>query len=228
MHQPLNFKLTALALGLTVLATPAVQAEGFYIGLGVGQSKADMMSAGELESEIVTTLVDDGFGPATASARIDDTGTGWKLYGGWQLHKNFGVELGYADLGKAGAQVSGTFDGGEGGATYAANASSEATSWSLTALGNLPLTDKFSVFAKLGFHRWDVDVNVAATASAAGPVTTLAETFSDTGTDLTYGLGAKYNITKEWAVRAEWERFKIKGDIDTDVDLASISMQFGF
>ncbi|MFO7542455.1 MAG: outer membrane beta-barrel protein [Thiobacillus sp.] len=229
MHQPLNSKLTALALGLTILTIPTAQAEGFYVGLGIGQSKADVMSAGAFESDLVTVLVDAGYGPATASASIDDTSTGWKLFGGWQLHKNFGLELGYADLGKVKANVSGTFlDGGEGSGSYAANASSEATTWGLTALGILPLTDKFSAFAKLGFHRWDVDGNVAATATDSGVVASLAETFSDSGTDLTYGLGAKYNITKDWAVRAEWERFKLKGDIDTDVDLASISMQFAF
>jgi OOP family OmpA-OmpF porin len=225
MRQPTSSKVTAIALGLSLWAISPAHAEGFYIGLGAGQSKADLMSEGELESQVVNALLDAGYTNVTASASIDDTDTGWKIFGGWRFHKNFALELTYADLGEAEVNI----DGAEGfGGVFGADASSEASSWGLTALGILPLTDKFSVFAKAGMHYWDVDAKVSATASDSGIVTTLSESYGDTGTDLTYGLGATFNITNNLAVRGEWERFEIGGDIDTDVDLASISVQFKF
>ena len=35
---------------------------------------------------------------------------------------------------------------------------------------------------------------------------------SASGTDLTYGLGLKYNLTKQTSLRVEWEQFKDVGN----------------
>jgi hypothetical protein len=50
--------------------------------------------------------------------------------------------------------------------------------------------------------------------------------FSDSGTDLAYGIGAKFKATDHFAIRAEWQTFEVE-DIDS-LDLTSIGLEFTF
>jgi OOP family OmpA-OmpF porin len=76
----LPFTTAAAALIALGALNPAAQAEGLYLGAGVGGShyKGDNLG-----------------GSAT-----DRSNTGTKLFGGYQLTPNFAVEGGYIDLGK--------------------------------------------------------------------------------------------------------------------------------
>ncbi len=73
-----------------------------------------------------------------------------------------------------------------------------------------PIGDKFGLFAKAGFFAWEVEVG----------------TFSDDGTDSTYGVGGKVGLGPHWAIRAEWERFS--DILGGDVDLVSGSVFYRF
>ena len=167
---------TALAAALGALSFGAQAAEpvGFYAGAGIGQS-----------------MIDEGV--------LDEEETGFQVYGGYQLHPNWGFELGYTDFGKA---------------KYGGVASLEADTVSLVAVGTLPFTDKFSGYAKAGVHSWDAD----AWAADIGR-------FSDDGTDPTYGLGLQYRFTDTFALRGEYSRFEMD---DVDVDLAQVQVRFDF
>lgn len=43
-----------------------------------------------------------------------------------------------------------------------------------------------------------------------------------------YGLGAKYDYTKNIGVRLEWERYKNVVHESSDVNLTSVSLQYSF
>ncbi|MNC93178.1 hypothetical protein D3C83_97480 [compost metagenome] len=54
---------------------------------------------------------------------------------------------------------------------------------------------------------------------------------SDHNTDPTYGLGLRYDFTRQFGVRGEWERFRLGGNPVTgksDTDLYSINAVFRF
>ena len=145
----------------------------------------------------------------------DETDTGWKVYGGYQWTPNWGFELGYFDFGKATASA--TILG------VPATAHAEATGWQLVATGTLPITPQFDLFAKLGIHNSKVDVR----ASVPG----VNVSASGSSTDLAWGLGAKWNYTRNVSMRIEYERFNDVGDSNTgrsDVDLLSIGAMFRF
>ena len=59
-----------------------------YVGIGVGQGHARMPS--------VSTSV---LGPAFTGAASKDNDTAYKLYYGYQFTPNWGIEIGYDDLG---------------------------------------------------------------------------------------------------------------------------------
>lgn len=136
---------------------------------------------------------------------IDKSDTGYKLVLGTQFTPNIGAELGYASLGTA--KISG------GGGTGEVKGSG----WFVDLVGTLPLSGSLSGFAKLGVF------NGKAKASGAGGAA------SDSGTDVKYGLGLSYALSKTVDLRGEWERyrFNLSGD-KGDVDLLSVGVNFKF
>jgi OOP family OmpA-OmpF porin len=153
----------------------------------------------------------------TAPLSCDDKDTAYKIFGGYQFNTSFGAELGYVNLGKA--TISGVDP-----IVGPVSANIKAKGFELLAVGTVPLADKFSAYGKLGFFRWDLDAAVA--------VSGLSGSLSENGTDLTYGIGVKYDIAKNIGARLEWQRYKDIGNEatigKTDVDVLSIGILFKF
>lgn len=202
-----NISIIVITLGLFI--TPVLtQAEEWYGGLGVGQTKINDFNS--VCGDLLSLL------PASASCSADDTDTGWKLFAGNQFNKNAAVEFSYIDLGKGTLSVSGPGVGG--------SASWQAKGLSLSLVGILPIDNAFGVLGRIGIFRWDLDFNVHGVGGTASE--------SATGADLTYGIGIKYDFNKTMGLRAEWEKFKDIGDENKtgkgDIDLLSLSLVFKF
>jgi OOP family OmpA-OmpF porin len=134
----------------------------------------------------------------------DSSGTAGKVFGGYQFNKNLAVELGYADLGKFGGSGTG---------------SARAHSTSVDAVGTFPLGD--TAFSALG--RVGVANTRTRTTSALG-----AES-SDRGTDLHAGLGLQYDLSKNAAIRGEWERYRVKSFGEkNNTDLGTVGVVWKF
>lgn len=137
------------------------------------------------------SLVDEYF--------ADDEDVGYQVFGGYQFHPNWGVEAAYTDFGDV---------------DLVGNAGKvEADTWSLVAVGTLPFTDRFSGYAKAGFHSWDAEAHTGGVR------------IGDDGTDPTYGLGLQYRFTDTVALRGEYSRFEMD---EADVDLAQLQVRFDF
>lgn len=184
----------ALSGGGTAWAQ-APQDVGFYLGGSLGYSALDFDTGG-LAAAGMTTLTSD------------DNDWGWKLFAGYQFHRNWAVEGGYYDLGNYNAS------GVVTGTATPANVSLKVKGWGLMAVGILPLQQNFSLFAKLGGF-WS-DSSASATA---GP---FSAAVGDSNSDWLGGVGMSYNISRNLAVRAEAEL------IGSDVQFYSIGLQFKF
>jgi OOP family OmpA-OmpF porin len=157
-----------------------------------------------------------GGDPTLLVLSCDDKDSAWKIFGGYQFNKNFGAEVGYVDLGKAtGSLIVLGLPGG---------ASIKAKGFEFMGVGTLPFTDKISGYAKAGLFRWDVDADAYVSFL---PVST-----SDNGTDFTFGLGVKYDFTKNIGARLEYQRYNDVGSDTTtgqaDIDLWSIGIVYKF
>ena len=166
----------AVALGAAAFGAQAAEPTGFYAGVGVGQS-----------------IIDE-------KPYADDEDTGYQVFGGYQAHPNFGVELAYTDFGEV------DLEGTPG--------KLEADTFSLVAVGTVPFTEKFSGYAKAGFHSWDAEARIPGLGR-----------IDDDGTDPTYGLGVQYRFTDNIALRGEYSRFEMD---DVDVDLAQVQLRYDF
>ena len=130
-----------------VIASPAVMAIDydyslpmFYLGGNVGISKSHFD-----EARIARQILGPGFGVGAISD--DDSGVGYKLYGGVPLTRNFAIEGGYFDLGKfsfsATTVPAGTLNG----------TLKVPKGVNLDLVGILPLSEQFSIFGRVGVTR---------------------------------------------------------------------------
>jgi len=204
-----NVKLLLIGVLVTtgLVLSPSLYAQtstsGIYAGVGIGQAEAR-----------------DACNDLPVGFSCDDKDTSWRIFGGYQFHKHFAAELGYADFGKFTANATAP------GAS--ASAEVKAKAWDLVLVGILP-AGSFSVFAKAGIARWDVDSSATVSLTGFG---TQSGSLSDNGTDFTFGVGAQFNFTKNIGARVEWQRYTDVGDSNTtgqsDVDVLSASVLFMF
>lgn len=194
-------KKALLALGVlaaaTALPAAAQQTQHFYAGLSLGQSKF---------SDECSQL--PGFS-------CDDKDTAFRIFGGYQFHPNIGVELGYADLGKAKFSASGT-----GGSV---SGEEKFTAWDLVAVGSYPVGTSFSVYGKLGLYYGKAEASANAVIGPFGA----SASDSETGTDFTYGLGAGFDFNKNFGARIEWQRYNGFSDA-SNLDVFSLGVLYRF
>ena len=142
-----------------------------------------------------------GAGVGSFGVDVGDFGgddLGYKVLGGWMFNQYIGGELEYID----------------GGSAEDRGASMDTTGFNASIRGALPVGDQFSVFAKVGMMFWDADVD---TFDGSG---------SDSGEDLSWGVGAGLDFTDNLGVMVEYQGFEIE-DTDT-VDLISASVVWKF
>ena len=93
---------------------------------------------------------------------------------------------------------------------------------SLIGTGTLPINESFSFFGQLGFARSDEDLQFSLGVPAYK---------YDPGSDLTYGVGLRYDFTERLGLRLQWERYNQPAfdlpDGD-DVNLLSTGLRYRF
>lgn len=202
--------LAAFAALLSPLAM--AQDTGWYGGANVGQSRATIDDA-----RINSGLLNKGFTSTTIAD--DDRSTGFKIFGGYQLNKNFAVEGGYFDLGTFGYTATTVPPG-------TLNGSMKVRGLNLDLVGTLPMTEKFSVFGRVG-------VNYAQTRdtfSGTGAVRVTNPNPRENDTNYKFGAGLQYAFTDSLAMRLEGERYRVNDAVGNkgDVDLYSVGLIYRF
>jgi OmpA-OmpF porin, OOP family len=177
--------VAALGIAAAMFALPA--SAQWYAGAGVGQStfKGDLSCSG------------------AAPLSCSDTDTAFKVFGGYQINRNFAAEATYQDFGKASASG------------FGANASLKSHAFDVSALGMLPFAAHFAAYARLGvyFASSDFTSNVGVNASQSN-------------NNLTYGLGLQWDPMSNLGVRVEYQVYsKVGGgDLGTgDIDVLGVS-----
>jgi OOP family OmpA-OmpF porin len=143
----------------------------------------------------------------------DTKDTAWRVLGGYQINRNFSAEVGYHNLGESKAS------------NATASVNFKANVWELVGIGAWPLGNQFSIYGKAGAYRGEVKASASLTGVGSGSL-------KETNTDLTYGVGAQYDINRQLGIRAEWQRYTSMGNNATigksDVDVMSIGALWRF
>jgi OOP family OmpA-OmpF porin len=198
--------------------------DGWYAGASIGQTSVDLNEA-ELENSL------NANGIAHTPISINDTDTGWKLYMGYRFLPYFALEGAYVALGEVSAETTATAVNGIQIPAQTVKAKVEANDTVyLAAVGILPFGDRFAVFGKIGFYSTETDA--VACVSALGCINE-----KERDENWMYGLGIDFYFTRQWGMRAEWERFTNVGSAKNccadpsgteDVDFISVGVIYRF
>ncbi len=201
-----------LAASPLTMAQMAMPAPGWYGGLGVGPSKANVDNA-----KITRNLLGAGLSATSFDERNNDTG--YKLYGGYQFGPHFSVEGGYFDLGRFG---------------YTATTSPAGTlrgdirlrGINVDVVGRLPFTERFSAFGRAGLTHVDSSDQFSGT----GAVTVANPNPSKRDGGYKVGLGLQYELSQALALRVEAERYSVNDALSArgDIDLVTVGLVFRF
>jgi opacity protein-like surface antigen len=129
-----------------------------------------------------------------------------KIYMGGYFSPYVGAEIGYVDMGDA------DFAGGR----------TSAHGVNLSLVARAPVSERFSIFGKLG-------TTYGRTRVSALPGTGVA-TGSESGWGPAYGLGASWDISRNWSAVLEWERtrFRFAGGDREGVSATSLGVRYNF
>lgn len=125
----------------------------------------------------------DNIASNTTMTKSSDTVAG--ILGGYQFNKYLSVEAEYTGAGKFTAT------------TGTVNLSGKADTFAVSAKGDLPLSDAFSLYGKLGIANTKTSITSSPASNAAGATRTAA----------TVGLGMQYNMSQSVSLRFGWDRY---------------------
>ena len=183
---------SALALGASFFPTQ-VLAQAF-VGGSIGHS--------DIEEEIAAGVIDSG--------PVDSKDTGWKVFGGYMFNRNLGLEVAYVDLGRT--TYSGIYEGAP-----VTGGKIDVGGFNVGFIGSIPLSERFSLFGKIGLFIWEVE---ASDTTGGLPASARAD-----GSDISFGVGLSYDFTRQLGLRAEWEMFQVEY---VDASLLSIGLVWRF
>ena len=143
-------------------------------------------------------------GPCAGAFACDDNSFAGKIYTGGLFSRIIGAEIGYVNMGEVDRS---------GGSV-------DAHGVNISLVANLPI-DAFNVFAKVGTTYGWTDTSVAPGLGLRSG--------DDDGFGLSYGAGFGIDLSRNWAVVAEWDRYRFHFvNSKDDVDLYSIGIRFKF
>lgn len=139
---------------------------------------------------------------------FDDDQHVWRIFGGVEFNDALALEIAVYDFDEGGS------DGLE----------ADLEGASLAAIFSAPIFDRFSLFAKVGWFWWEADIDETRVVIPGEPA--LSEDFD--GDDVFFGAGLNVGLTESLEVRVEYDRFELDRDINPDLDMASVSLQYKF
>jgi len=134
----------------------------------------------------------------------DDKDQAFKLYAGGRFSNIFGLEVGLLNIGK-----------------FAANGG-ESDGWGADAalIAGIPIGANSAVFGKLGVIYARTETSAAITGTPTG---------KERGFGGRWGVGAQVGLTKEWALRADFDRYRVPFPGDhRDLETMMVGVQYTF
>ena len=201
-------------VGCAAMNSPFAMADDtfWYLGGNVGQSRA------RIDDARITPQLPGLPGSVTISD--DNHKTAFKLFGGYQFNRYFALEAGYFNLGKFGYTAT-TVPAG----TLSGNIKLQGLN--IDAVGIVPISDKFSAFARLGYQYAQAKDDFTSTGVV--PVPWDASPSKKAG-NYEAGVGLQYDFNQSLGMRAEAERYRVDDAVGNrgDINMYSVGLVYRF
>lgn len=213
----MNGKIAVLAALLSALALPVAASaadqtnwyNNIYIGFDAGQAHYS-----GLTNAITPT--------AGVTSHTSDNDNSYRISGGYQFNKYWGLEAGWADFGSGEVDLSSTSPAGT------ASAKIKAHGFFLLGTGAYPFTDQWSVFARLGGILGHKELDWTGTGSLAA----FTGTQSSTDWKVTYGAGVEWFFHPNWSARAAFDQYLNVGNQnktgEDNINVISVGITYRF
>lgn len=226
-----------IALAGSAAAATAHAAElGVYAGVSGAMVKKDS-TASVFEDQALAIDALAGFvpDPATRTSTLDDEDTAYGFVVGWRMSEHVAFEGGYMDLGdvKYREHAEGVFlappPAPPEAGTLQQNIDSSTSGIQLSALGILPLSYRWEVYARGGvlISNNTASVFVIDDLGNSGKLRS-----TQSGFDLLAGVGISFSLAEIYNLRLEYQRVFDAGETETldeaDVDLATLNVTVSF
>jgi OOP family OmpA-OmpF porin len=170
--------LAALPLPVALAQGPATD-QGWYLGGGIRP-------------------------PAPAN---EDTDIGYRNFGGYRFSRNWGVEVGYSDLGRGQGAA-------ESGAHLQEKYGYQTSAWTLAGTGVLPIGEAFSLQGRLGWSMASPDATLSAPGLGAGAQGQgIGSALPRYRSTVLWGFGGQYDYSSWLGLRVDYNNFgRIEGE----------------
>jgi hypothetical protein len=190
-----------LATGLLVAAASL----GTVVGVQAQTSKA-MPAPGSSYVGLGVGKSDFSLGNGLGIFDSDQGDTSYSVHAGSYFNNNLGLEIGYIDF----------------GGVNRAGGRTKADGINLSLIGKMPLSESFNLLGKVGATYGRTSVS-----SAPGSGITAGD---ESGTGLSYGVGAEYVFNPQWSAALQYDSHNLKfaGDGSERVGVTTLSARYHF
>jgi hypothetical protein len=137
---------------------------------------------------------------------VDTDSTAYRFTAGWRFNNYVALEAGYQNFGSFGQTFN---DAGE-----SVSISLKADGFTIGGIANLPISDRYSLFARAGAFFWDGDGEINNTTAA-----------KPEDTNFYFGAGLQLRLTDQLAVTADGSHY----DLDsTSSTVVSVGLYYRF
>jgi len=201
---------------------------GPYGGLLVGNAKYSV-DAAEEEADLVAFIQAPGLPLRDIRTSTEDTDIGYTAAFGYRFTRYFAAELGLAQYGETSSIVRADIDQGQGFVPANVKFSFAVGGPIFSAIGVLPLGDKFEIYGRVGMLFANAERELAARVDGRNAGRGSAQGDS---TEIVYGAGLSFNINQVYSLRLEHQRLTEVGQEDRsgteDVDFTALGFLVRF
>ncbi|HEU4778921.1 MAG TPA: outer membrane beta-barrel protein [Steroidobacteraceae bacterium] len=182
---------------------------GAYAGALVGYSTFSADGSAEDEIALEDTLIDSGADIQGLSSGTEESDIGYQAMFGYRFTRYFAAELGLAQLGSMSSSAHADMDFGEGFVPVTVKLSFSAGGPIVSAIGILPINDKFELFGRLGYIFTSAEREFSSrvdgrSGGSGGP--------KGDSQDPVYGIGFAWHINQVYSIRGEYQQLDSLGE----------------
>jgi len=195
--------------GFTEAATPKKRTRnanriGPYAGALVGYSNFSG-NQDENEQNLVDILDNSQYPYQNLTTGTENTDLGYQALFGYRFHRFFSAELGLAQFGQLKSTAKADVDFGDGNGFVPSSIALTFTAGGpmLSAIGILPIGEKFELFGRLGYLFTSSERSLSSKVN--GQTGSFGSAKGDSQNPV-YGIGFAWHINQVYSIRGEYQR----------------------
>jgi len=203
--------------------TRSTNRTGAYGGALIGYSTYSGNHA-DFEDALEQTLINTGAEIRTLSSSTEDSDFGYQAMFGYRFLRYFAVEIALAQFGSVESTTKGDLDFGNGFVPTEVQLSFSAGGPIFSAVGILPIGEKFELFGRLGYMFTSSELEFSATVN--GEHNSFGGPKADSQ-DPVYGIGFAWHINQVYSIRGEFQKLDSIGDANRSAEEDATVMGLG-